>query len=139
MCPTKAARAWPSKGRADRRYEIIYRVTEDVKAALDGMLKPEEHEKELGRVLVKRSLPGHPRGHDSGLPGAVGCDPAQRPGAADRGSRVIGDYGSIRSSGKRTTPAKSRGIRVRHRLEDTTIQGGDMFEEYKIEEIARTL
>ena len=32
-----------------RRYDIIYQVTEDIRAALEGMLRPEKLEKDLGR------------------------------------------------------------------------------------------
>jgi translation initiation factor IF-2 len=37
-----------------RRYDIIYQVTEDLRAALEGMLKPEKREADLGRALVQR-------------------------------------------------------------------------------------
>ena len=37
-----------------RRYDIIYQVTDDLQAALEGMLKPEKRESELGRALVQR-------------------------------------------------------------------------------------
>ncbi len=39
-----------------RRYDIIYQVTDDLKAALEGMLKPEQRETELGRALVQRTF-----------------------------------------------------------------------------------
>ena len=37
-----------------RRYDIIYKITDDLKLALEGMLKPEEREVELGRALVQQ-------------------------------------------------------------------------------------
>ena len=43
-----------SRGVQIRRYDIIYQVTGDLKAALEGMLRPEKHEKELGRALVQQ-------------------------------------------------------------------------------------
>ena len=42
------------KGVQVRRYDVIYKITEDLKAALEGMLKPEEKEVELGRALVQQ-------------------------------------------------------------------------------------
>ncbi|MHC4181500.1 MAG: translation initiation factor IF-2, partial [Planctomycetota bacterium] len=44
------------RGVQIRRYEIIYQITEDLKAALEGMLRPEQHERELGRALVQRTF-----------------------------------------------------------------------------------
>ena len=44
------------KGVQIRRYDIIYKVTEDLRAALEGMLEPEKREVELGRVLVQRTF-----------------------------------------------------------------------------------
>ena len=43
------------RGVQIRRYDIIYQVTEDVRAALEGMLKPERQEKEMG--LARSSEP----------------------------------------------------------------------------------
>ncbi len=37
-----------------RRYDIIYNLTNDIKAILEGRLKPEEKVVELGRALVKQ-------------------------------------------------------------------------------------
>ena len=39
-----------------RRYDIIYKVTDDLQAALEGMLKPEKREVDLGRALVQRTF-----------------------------------------------------------------------------------
>jgi translation initiation factor IF-2 len=55
VVPDEGARALAEKlGVQIRRYDIIYQVTDDLKAALEGMLKPEKKEKELGRALVQQ-------------------------------------------------------------------------------------
>jgi len=46
--PDEKARTLAEKlGVQIRRYDIIYQVTDDLKAALQGMLKPEKQEKDL--------------------------------------------------------------------------------------------
>ncbi len=45
-----------AKGVDIRLYNIIYRITEDVKAAMIGMLEPESEEKILGRAVVRNTF-----------------------------------------------------------------------------------
>jgi translation initiation factor IF-2 len=42
-----------SKGVDIRLYSIIYRITEDLKDAMAGMLEPEEKENSLGKLVVR--------------------------------------------------------------------------------------
>ena len=37
-----------------RRYDVIYKVTDDIRATLEGKLKPEERVIELGQAVVKQ-------------------------------------------------------------------------------------
>jgi translation initiation factor IF-2 len=39
-----------------RLYNIIYRITEDLKAAMEGLLEPEFEEKQLGRLVVRNTF-----------------------------------------------------------------------------------
>ena len=55
------------RGVQIRRYDIIYQVTEDLRAALEGMLRPEKQEKEMGRALVQRTF------HISRVGTVAGC------------------------------------------------------------------
>ena len=78
VVPDEGARTLSEqRGVQIRRYDIIYKVTEDLKAALEGMLEPETAR---GR---SRTRPGatdvhdQPRGHDRRLPRALGHHPAQ--------------------------------------------------------------
>jgi translation initiation factor IF-2 len=50
---TSARRLAESEGVSIRFYEIIYRLTEDVEKALQGMLEPEEKETVLGHAEVR--------------------------------------------------------------------------------------
>jgi translation initiation factor IF-2 len=58
------------RGVQVRRYEIIYKLTADLKAALEGMLEPEKREIDLGRALVQRTFHDQSRGHDCRMPRA---------------------------------------------------------------------
>ena len=71
VVPDEGARALADKlGVQIRRYDIIYQVTDDLKAALEGMLKPEKQEKELGRALVQQVFHISRVGTRGGLPRA---------------------------------------------------------------------
>ena len=65
-----------------RRYDIIYQVTDDLKAALEGMLKPEKQEKDLGRALVQQAFHISRVGTVAGCRVLAGVDPARRAGCA---------------------------------------------------------
>jgi translation initiation factor IF-2 len=55
--PSPAARELAEKESVDiRTYQIIYKLVEDVEAALKGMLKPEYEERVLGRAVVRQTF-----------------------------------------------------------------------------------
>jgi translation initiation factor IF-2 len=123
-----------------RRYDIIYQVTDDLRAALEGMLKPERREKDLGRALAQRVFHISRVGTVAGcrvLAGVVQRDARIR---LIRESRVIGDYG-IESLKREKDDAREvrEGLECGIRLAGfNDVKEGDLFEVYKIEEIART-
>jgi translation initiation factor IF-2 len=141
VVPDEGARQLADKlGVQIRRYDIIYQVTDDLKAALEGMLKPERREKDLGRALVQRVF------HISRVGAVAGCrvlaGVMQRDARVRliRESRVIGDY-AVESLKREKDDARE----VREGLECgikvagfNDVKEGDLFEAYKIEEIART-
>ncbi len=49
----RAAKIAEAKGVDIRTYTIIYRITEDLKKSMVGLLEPEEQEKSLGRATVR--------------------------------------------------------------------------------------
>ena len=141
VVPDEGARGLADKlGVQIRRYDIIYQVTDDLRAALEGMLKPERQEKELGRALVQRTF------HISRVGSVAGCrvlaGVIQRDSRVRliRESRVIGDYAleSLRRE-KDDTREVREGLECGIKLAGfNDIKEGDLFEAYKIEEIART-
>jgi translation initiation factor IF-2 len=52
----KAAKIAEAKGIDIRLYNVIYRITEDLKSAIAGLLQPEEQEKTLGRAEVRNTF-----------------------------------------------------------------------------------
>ncbi|MEN6458834.1 MAG: translation initiation factor IF-2 [Thermoguttaceae bacterium] len=140
VVPDEGARALAEKlGVQIRRYDIIYQVTDDLKAALEGMLKPEKQEKDLGRALVQQVF------HISRIGTIAGCrvltGTVQRDGRARliRDSRVIGDY-AIESLRREKDDAREvrEGYECGIRLAGfNDLKEGDLLEAYKIEEIAR--
>jgi translation initiation factor IF-2 len=123
-----------------RRYDIIYQLTDDLRAALEGMLRPEKREKELGRAFVQQVF------HISRVGTVAGCrvmaGTVQRDGRIRliRESRVIGDY-AIDSLKREKDDAREvrEGYECGIKLAGfNDIKEGDVLEAYKIEEIART-
>lgn len=141
VVPDEGARTLADKlGVQIRRYDIIYQVTDELKAALEGMLKPERQEKELGRALVQRTF------HISRVGSVAGCrvlaGVIQRDARVRliRESRVIGDY-ALESLRREKDDAREvrEGLDCGIKLAGfNDIKEGDLFEAYKIEEIART-
>ncbi len=142
VIPDEAARSLADeKGVEIRRYEIIYKVTEDIKSMLEGKLKPEEQINELGRALVQQIF------SISRLGTIAGCRVLA--GNIERGCRIrvnrdgrrIGDYAleSLRRE-KDDTKEVREGFECGMKLYGfNDLKEGDVLEAYKIEEVARTL
>jgi len=142
VIPDEAARSLAEqKGVEIRRYEIIYKVTEDIKALLEGKLEPEKKTTELGRALVQRVFA------ISRVGTVAGCRVVA--GTIDRGCRIrvnrdgrgIGDY-ALDSLKREKDDARQvrEGLECGIRLAGfNDIKEGDLLEAYKVEEVARTL
>jgi len=142
VIPDEAARALADeRGVEIRRYDVIYKVTDDIKALLEGKLKPEKRVLELGRVLVKQVFSVSRMGK------IAGCHIVK--GTIERGCRIrvnrdgrgIGDYAldSLRRD-KDDVKEVREGYECGIRLSGfNDVKEGDVFEAYKIEEVARTL
>jgi translation initiation factor IF-2 len=123
-----------------RRYDIIYQVTEDLKAALEGMLKPEKHEKELGRALVQQTFRISRMGTVAGCRVLMGIIERDARVRVIRESRVIGDY-QLNSLKREKDDAREvrEGLECGMKLSGfNDLKEGDILEAYKIEEVART-
>ena len=124
-----------------RRYDIIYNLALDIKALIEGRLKPEERVVELGRALVKQVFTV------SRVGTIAGCYVAQ--GTIERGCRIrvnregrrIGDYAldtlkRVKDDAKEVQRGLECGIRL---AGFNDIKVDDVLEAYRIEEVARTL
>ena len=142
VIPDEAARSLADqKGIEIRRYNVIYKVTDDIKALLEGRLKPEEQQVELGQAIVKQVF------HISRVGTVAGCYVVR--GTIERGcrirvfrdGRVVGDYDleSLRRE-KEDVKEVSRGMECGIKLAGfNDVKQDDVLEAYKIVEVARTL
>ena len=129
------------RGVEVRRYDIIYKVTDDIKAMLEGKLKPEEHVIELGRALVKQTFSISRVGTIAGCYVMQGTIERNCRIRVIRDGRVIGDYplDTLRRV-KDDVKEVPRGMECGMKLAGfNDVKQDDMLEAYKIEEVARTL
>jgi translation initiation factor IF-2 len=124
-----------------RRYEVIYKLTEDLKAALSGMLKPERRQLDLGRALVQKAFHIGRVGTVAGcrvLSGSLLRNARMR---VIRDSRIIGDY-PVESLKREKDDARevNEGYECGVKLSGfNDVKEGDILEAYKVEEVARSL
>ncbi len=142
VIPDENARALADDRNVEiRRYDIIYKLAEDIRAIVEGRLRPEERVIELGRALVKTVFT------ISRVGAVAGCYVAQ--GAIERGCRIrvhrdgrtIGDY-ALDSLKRHKDDAKEvpRGMECGIRLAGfNDLKQDDVLEAYRIEEVARKL
>ncbi len=142
VVPDEGARALAETKKVQvRRYDVIYKLTEDIRAALEGMLKPIEQVKELGRALVQRAFNISRVGVIAGcrvLYGVIERDCRIR---VIRDSRVIGEYQLETLKREKDDVKEVRdGYECGMKLKNfNDVKEGDVLEAYKIEEVARTL
>lgn len=142
VIPDEAARSLADERNVEiRRYDIIYKLAEDIKAIVEGRLRPEERIIELGRALVKTVF------NITRVGAVAGCYVAQ--GQIERGCRIrvnrdgrtIGDY-SLDSLKRHKDDVKEvpRGMECGIKLAGfNDLKQDDVLEAYKIEEVARKL
>jgi translation initiation factor IF-2 len=142
VIPDEAARALAEERQVEiRRYDIIYKVTDDIKAILEGKLKPEIQTIDMGAALVKQTFT------ISRVGTVAGCQVIR--GSIERGcrirvnrdSRTIGDY-AMESLKREKDDVKevARGMECGIKLANfNDVKEGDILEAYKVQEVARTL
>ncbi len=142
VIPDEAARSLADEKQVEiRRYDIIYKMTDDIRALLEGKLKPEERMVELGHALVKRVFP------ISRVGAIAGCYVVR--GALARGCRIrvnrdgrtIGVY-ELESLRREKDDVKEvpRGMECGIKLSGfNDIKQDDVLEAFRIEEVARSL
>lgn len=124
-----------------RRYDVIYKITDDLRATLEGRLKPEEQVVETGMAMVLKTFSVSRTGTIAGCRVMRGSIQRECRMRVIRDQTVIGDY-PIESLKREKDDAKEvqRGMECGIKLEKfNDIKEGDTLEAYKIEEIARTL
>jgi translation initiation factor IF-2 len=124
-----------------RRYDIIYKVTDDIRALLEGKLKPEEREVELGRAWVQKVFSVSRIGTIAGCRVMQGVIERNARVRVFREERLIGDY-PIESLKHLKDDVKEvpRGMECGIKLSGfNDIKPEDQLEAYKVEEVARTL
>lgn len=142
VIPDEAARALAEERQVEiRRYDVIYKVTDDIRALLEGKLEPEKRVQELGQALVKQVF------SISRVGAIAGCYVIR--GSIERGCRIrvnrdgrtIGDY-EMESLRREKDDIKEvpRGMECGIKLAGfNDVKKDDVLEAYKIEEVARTL
>ncbi len=142
VIPDEVARSLADTRNVEvRRYDIIYHLAEDIKALIEGRLKPEERTVELGRAVVQQVF------SVSRVGTIAGCYVVQ--GSIERGCRVrvhrdnrlIGDYplDTLRrhkDDVKEVPRGRECGIKLSG-FNDVKVD--DLLEAYRVEEVARKL
>ncbi len=142
VIPDETARSLADeRGVEIRRYDIIYKVTEDIRALLEGKLKPESRVAELGRALVQRTFVISRVGTVAGCRVLAGTIERNCRIRVNRNGRGIGDY-PLDSLKREKDDAREvrEGFECGIKLSGfNDLKEGDILEAYKIEEVARTL
>ncbi len=137
----RAQAAADRQGVEIRRYNIIYEVTDHIKLALQGLLRPERVEVSTGRAIVLRTFSISRFGTIAGcrvLNGTISRDGRVH---LIRDQKVMNDYriGSLKRE-KDDAKEVRDGMECGIRLDGfNDIKEGDLFEAFRIDEIARTL
>ncbi len=124
-----------------RRYDIIYKLSGDLKKALEGKLRPEKKEVELGRALVQQTFTISRVGTIAGCRVISGTISRNTRVRVIRESRVIGDYpmDSLRRE-KDDTKEVREGMECGIKLSGfNDVKEADVLEVYRIDEVQRTL
>ena len=142
VVPDEKARSLAEEvGAQVRRYEVIYKITDDLKATLEGRLKPEEQIVEQGMAMVLRTFSISKTGMIAGCRVMRGTIQRECRMRVIRDSTIIGDY-PIESLKREKDDSKEvqRGMECGIKLDGfNDIKEGDTLEAYRIEEVARTL
>jgi translation initiation factor IF-2 len=137
----RAKAAARGKGVQIREYGIIYKLTDDVRKALEQRLKPGQQVVELGVAIVLQLFVISRVGTIAGCRVASGTIERNCRVKIVRDNRVIGDYQleSLRrekDDAKEVRAGYECGIKI-HNFND--LKEGDTLHAYKIEQVARTL
>lgn len=124
-----------------RPYGIIYEITDDIKKAMEGLLRPERVETQTGRALVLKTFDISRFGRIAGCRVLNGVIERSNRIRIERDQRILNEY-NIASLKREKDDAREvrEGLECGIRLEGfDDIKEGDIFRAFKVEEIKRTL
>jgi translation initiation factor IF-2 len=140
--PDKLARDLAEQEKVDiRLYQVIYDAIDDIKAALSGMLKPEEREKLGGEAEVRQTFRVPKLGVIAGCYVRTGTIKRNAKARLVRDGVVIyqGKLGSLRRF-KDDVAEVREGYECGIGIENfQDIKEGDVIETYEVEEVARSI
>jgi translation initiation factor IF-2 len=124
-----------------RQYGIIYEVTDDIKLALEGLLRPELVETPTGRAIVLQTFDISRFGRIAGCRVINGVVERNSRIRLVRDNKIMNEYGiASLKRGKDDTREVREGLECGIRLDGfDDIKDGDIFQAFKVEEIKRTL
>ncbi len=144
VAPDEKARSLAKqRGVQIRRYNIIYNLTDDLRAALEGMLQPQHQQRELGRAHVLQVFRISKVGNVAGcrvVEGVIRRE-ANVKVRVIRNNTVIGEYAleSLRRE-KQDVREVREGMECGIKLANfNDVKQGDVLEAYTVEEVTRTL
>jgi translation initiation factor IF-2 len=124
-----------------RRYDIIYEVTEHIRLALQGMLRPDNVKVQTGRALVLQTFQISRFGSIAGCRVLNGTISRTDRMTVIRDQTILNDYpiGSLKRE-KDDTKEVREGMECGIRLEGfNDVKEGDLLEAFRVDQIERTL
>jgi translation initiation factor IF-2 len=124
-----------------REYGIIYEVTDDIKKALEGLLKPQVVETPTGRALVLRTFDISRFGRIAGCRVLNGVIERTSRIRLVRDQTVVNEYNiASLKRGKDDAREVQKDMECGIRLENfNDVKEGDILQAFKVEEVKRTL
>ena len=142
VCEERVAKIAETNGVDIRFYNVIYRITEDLRKAMVGLLEPEETERSLGRAVVRTVFKVSKVGMVAGCYVSDGVVSKNAKVRLVRNNIVIRDDLSIESlkhfkdDAREVKAGLECGIKIA-KFDD--VKTDDVFDFYEIIKVARTL
>lgn len=136
----RAEQVADQEGVEIRRYDIIYEVTEHIRLALEGMLRPERVEVTTGRAIVLRTFQISRFGTIAGCRVLNGTISRDNQIHVIRDQKVLNNYriGSLKRE-KDDAKEVREGMECGIRLDGfNDIKDGDLLEAFRVDEIQRS-
>ena len=134
-----ARRAAEREGVDIRTYSVIYKITEDLRKAMEGMLEPEEVEQSLGEAEVLQIFKASRIGRSPAASSPTARSPAT-PGSPGPRRHVIWDGNSAPSRFKDDVREVEEGFECGIALEGyQDVKVGDVLEAFETKQVEQTL